>query len=144
MWLWAKYVRDVNPAQHCTNALRGWHSNVLSSTQNPALASQPLLRLDERPAADWLAIYICGVSRPGYSARPRTNYPHNLHAVILPKPGARESWAFEDWRLDVTNGVFDRIPALDDVPNQYRELPDEFVTCRIFRWAVCNLEASQR
>jgi len=102
------------------------------------MVSTPELALDERPLADYRAIYICGVARDGYHRKPKTNYPHNLHAVIIPRPGAHGSLSFEQWQLEVTDGVFDAIPNLDDLPAEYRGLANEFTTCRIFRWAVCN------
>jgi hypothetical protein len=80
-------------------------------------------------------IYICGVLKKGY---PRTNYPHNLHAVIKPCTGSIDEFRFENWRLGVTNGVFEPIPSELDLPPRYRSLPPEFTTCRIFRWAVCS------
>jgi hypothetical protein len=138
VWLWAKYVRGVNPAQHCTASLRGWYSTRLSAASNPDLVRQTALRLDERPPEAWRAIYVCGVAREGYHRKPRTNHPHNLHAVILPRTGATDRLVFERWELELTGGVFDPIPVEADLPAAYRTLPSEFTTCRIFRWAVSN------
>ena len=30
----------------------------------------------------------------------------------------------------------DRIIGLDELPEEYRPLPDEYVTCRIYRWMI--------
>lgn len=39
--------------------------------------------------------------------------------------------------MTVQNGRFLPIPASpDDIPEQYRRLPGEYTTCRIFRWAA--------
>lgn len=133
MWLWMKYVRGVNEKHHCTNCLRGWYGKKLNRS-NDNLRNTPELILDERPVEAYEAIYICGVYKRGY---PRTNYAHNLHAAILPKPGENDQFAFEDWNLEVRNGVFLPIPSKTDLPDRYQMLPDEYTTCRIFRWAVC-------
>jgi hypothetical protein len=90
--------------------------------------------LDERPSDAFAAIYICGVYKRGY---PRTNYPHNLHAAVLPRDGAQDAFAFKNWRLDVRIGLFLPIPAESELPERYRSRPPEYTTCRIFRWAVC-------
>jgi hypothetical protein len=134
MWLWTKYVSGVNDQYHCTNCLRGKYGMLLSK-HNPILLSSPTLVLDERPSNLFSYIYICGVLKKGY---PRTNYPHNLHAVIKPCTGSIDEFRFENWRLGVTNGVFEPIPSELDLPPRYRSLPPEFTTCRIFRWAVCS------
>lgn len=133
-WLWMKYVTSVNDKYHCTNCLRGKYGKILSK-HNEKLATSPVISLDETPLDSYAAIYICGVINKGY---PRTNYKHNLHAVIRPTPGQRDELLFENWQLSVYNGIFESIPSECDVPEQYRHLPREFTTCRIFRWAVCS------
>jgi hypothetical protein len=133
MWLWGKYAVGFNPAYHCTNCVRGRYSKVLSKPKNPALGHQPELLLNERLAGTFDAFYICGVSKHGYSAK--KNYPFNLHAAVQPIPGASDVLEFREWRLSVRNGRFLRIPAQGEIPEAYRKLPSEFVTCRIFRWA---------
>ena len=133
MWLWMKYVRGLNDRYHCTNCLQGWYGKKLNKA-NPELRSTPELSLDERPREAFQAIYICGVYKRGY---PKTNYPHNLHAAILPQEGKEDDFAFENWRLEIRNGVYLPIPAETELPEQYRSLPPEYTTCRIFRWAAC-------
>jgi hypothetical protein len=93
------------------------------------------LTLDEQDSGSYSFIYICGVLKKGY---PRTNYPHNLHAVIRPVAGKQNDFHFENWRLQVSNGVFEQIPTESELPERYRSLPPNFTTCRIFRWAVCS------
>jgi hypothetical protein len=132
-WLWAKYVRGVNDAQHCTNSLRGPYSKKFSKL-NPGFAAGARVTFDEQSPASFQAIYICGVSSRGYPRR--ENYLHNLHAAIIPTLGAEDAWEFDKWRLRITNGVFSQIPALEQIPECYRTLPDPYTTCRIFRWAV--------
>ncbi|MCY2977214.1 MAG: hypothetical protein NTU79_00930 [Planctomycetota bacterium] len=134
MWLWMKYVAGVNDQYHCTNCLRGKYGKLLSK-HNPALTSTPTLNLDEQFSGSYAFIYICGVLKKGY---PRTNYSHNLHAVIKPCAGSIDAFQFENWELGVSNGVFERIPCELDLPARYRSLAPEFTTCRIFRWAVCS------
>ena len=140
MWLWMKYVRGVNDRHHCTNCLRGWYGKKLNKA-NSALRCTPELVLDERSTNSFQAIYICGVSKPGY---PNSNYPHNLHAAILPKANAEDRFSFERWKLDVQHGMFLPIPAESELPEQYRSLPTEYTTCRIFRWAVCFFSPKQQ
>lgn len=135
VWLWSKYVTAFNPAHHCTNSIRGWYSRRLWKG-NPRLREESAIPLDEHPDGSYHAIYICGVSATGY--RNHTNYPHNVHAAVLPAPGQRDEWQFEDWRLAVDGGRFLPIPAsLSELPTELRALPAEYVTCRIFRWAAC-------
>jgi hypothetical protein len=134
MWLWAKYVTGVNDTKHCTASLRGPYSRRLSR-HNPKLASHRELILDEVPRDRFHAIYICGVARRGYARK--KNYPFNLHAVVLPKPGATGEFAFDGWELRAENGIFLPIPSEAELAEPYRGLPPEFTTCRIFRWAVC-------
>ena len=138
-WLWAKYVRGVNDAHHCTNSLLGPYSKKFSKL-NPKFAAGTAVAFDEQSASTFCGIYICGVSSHGYATR--ENYPHNVHAAIIPSPGAEDEWAFEDWRLRVANGLFSRVPtAVDEIPLRYRALPDEYTSCRIFRWAVTQSQS---
>lgn len=134
MWLWMKYVTGVNDQYHCTNCLRGKYGKLLSK-HNRALTSTPTLNLEEQSSGSFSFIYICGVFKRGY---PRSNYPHNLHAVIRPLENSSDTFSFENWNLSVTNGVFVPIPTIDQLPLTYKSLPDRFTTCRIFRWAVCS------
>jgi hypothetical protein len=131
-----KYVKGVNDKYHCTNCLRGRYGKNLSK-HNDRLATTPVVLLDEMPLQSYSAIYICGVINRGY---PRTNYVHNLHAVIRPSLGQCDEFSFENWRLKVKNGIFEPIPSVNDLPEQYRSLPLEFTTCRIFRLAVCSIQ----
>ena len=105
------------------------------SKHNPRLRESPILVLDEAPIDSFEYIYICGVFKRGY---PRSNYPHNLHAVIRPLQHVSDDFSFENWKLVVTNGVFVPIPTIDQLPLKYHSLPDPFTSCRIFRWAVCS------
>jgi hypothetical protein len=134
MWLWMKYVSRVNDRYHCTNCLGGKYGKLLSK-HNLALGSTPTLTLDELPSGSYAYIYICGVLKKGY---PRTNYAHNLHAVIKPFAGRMDQFQFENWKLAVTNGIFEPIPSESDLPIRFQSFPPEFTTCRIFRWAVCS------
>jgi hypothetical protein len=137
LWLWAKYVRGVNLDQHCTNSIHGVYSKVFSKHNSACLPGVPL-SFNEQPIGSFKAIYICGVSQTGYAKK--LNYPHNVHAAIFPFEGASDQWEFEGWRLGVTNGRFSHIPSLDELPDRYRDRPPAFTTCRIFRWAACQLD----
>lgn len=132
-WLYAKYACGCNPVHHCTNAIRGKYSKRFSKMSEAFLPGQSII-LDEIPPNNWDAIYICGVSKTGYSSH--NNYHHNVHVAILPCLGKKDHWSFENWRIDVENGVFEPIPSENDIDSCYLRFPDDYKTCRMFRWAV--------
>lgn len=132
MWLWAKYVSGFNEKHHCTNAIRGRYSKKFSKN-NPDFARD--IAFDEQPNETYGAVYVCGVAKEGYARK--QNYPHNVHAAILPDPGHVEEWSFESWCMRIRHGRFLAIPAAQDLPEPYTALPDAFTSCRIFRWAAC-------
>jgi len=135
-WLYAKYACGCNPARHCTNAIKGRYSKRFSRLNKDFHAGQTVV-FDEQPVESWDAIYICGVSSNGY--RKHENYPHNVHVAIIPKEGGVDHWEFEEWKIDVMGGVFEPIPSEDEIPDIYRRrLPEEYWTCRMFRWAVTH------
>lgn len=133
MWLWAKYATGHNPAKHCTNSIRGRYSKRFSA-HNETMEFDRSLVMDEVTNGTFAAIYLCGVAKKGYSQK--ENYPHNLHAVIVPAEGETDSFTFENWRLRVSGGRFMSVPGPELLPQQYGGLPAEYTTCRIFRWAV--------
>jgi len=138
LWLWAKYVIGFNDRKHCTNSIRGRYSKSFSK-HNPGLVTHPSVLLDEQPWGSFQAVYVCGVAKKGYSTR--QNYPHNVHAAILPELGADDEWHFEQWHMRIKNGRFLTIPSSpNDLPERYLNLPTEFTTCRIFRWAACHFD----
>lgn len=132
-WLYAKYACGCNPTYHCTNAIKGKYSKKFTRLSKEFIPGQTIV-FDEFTTDTWDAIYICGVSTNGYTKH--ANYPHNVHVAILSRPGARDIWSFEDWTMSVENGVFERVISEDELHIKYRNLPEEFITCRMFRWAV--------
>ena len=134
-WLWMKYVTSVNDRYHCTNCIRGRYSKLFSK-HNQNLSTQNTFELNEATQGDYKALYICGVSSKGYSQK--KNYPFNVHASILPKEGAKDTFKFDNWVMEIENGIFLPIPEEGKLPKKYMTLPPEYTTCRIFRWAVCN------
>jgi hypothetical protein len=140
MWLWAKYVTGFNEKHHCTNSIRGRYSKVFSKN-NPEFRKTPALAMNEQPPGSFHTIYVCGVSKQGYSNR--ANYPHNVHAVIRPETESVDSWSFEHWTMLVRGGTFLRIPTDEtELPDRYRGLPAEFTSCRIFRWSASFFDTS--
>ena len=133
MWLWAKYVTGFNEAHHCTHAIRGHYSKNFNK-HNPSLLASPPVMFDERPPGSFDAIYICGVSKVGY--RHKQNYPHNVHAAIVPKPSVQDHWTFEGWQMTVWNGRLLPIPSVAALPVRLQRLPPDYTQCRIFRWAA--------
>lgn len=133
MWLYAKYAYGANPEHHCTQAIRGRYSKKFNRLRESFKPGQKIV-MDEFPELGWDAIYICGVSKNGYSKH--LNYPHNVHIAVIPKPGANDTWNFENWEMTVENGVFEGVISEDELDEKYKSLPEEYVTCRMFRWAV--------
>lgn len=132
-WLYAKYAYGCNPNHHCTNAIRGRYSKKFSRN-NPDFTPGSTIILDEFPTDSWDAIYICGVSSSGYTKH--QNYIHNVHIALIPAPGRRDHWEFENWVMDLENGYFEYVPSEKEIPAKYLSLPEQFWTCRMFRWAV--------
>lgn len=132
-WLYAKYAYGANPNHHCTNAIKGKYSKKFSRN-NKAFVPEQTIVLDEYKELGWDAIYICGVSTKGYAKH--ENYPHNVHVAILPAPGEKYEWSFEDWSMTVENGRFEYVISEEELNPKYKNLPEEYVTCRMFRWAV--------
>ena len=130
-WLWSKYVVDGNNKKHCTNCLKGEYSKKFSK-HNENFNNETIIEFDEEN--DFKAIYICGVINKGYSVK--KNYPHNVHLAIEPKEGAKSLYEFENWKIEIENGMISEIPDIDELPSKYRKLPKEYITCRIFRWAI--------
>ncbi|MGL5381328.1 hypothetical protein [Clostridium sp.] len=56
--------------------------------------------------------------------------------MIIPKEGVADTYEFDEWKVQVKNGYFDYIPEINELPEKYRVLSDDFITCRIFRWAI--------
>jgi hypothetical protein len=148
MWLWAKYVTHPDLVRHCTACLKSLafpgadgkksvYSHRFSKASNPAMGTTPRLLMDENSSAPYAAIYLCGVSAAGYGQK--KNYPHNLHAAIVPEPKSHDTYRFENWEIHVENGFFTRIPMQSELPTEMQSLPTAHVTCRIFRWAACVL-----
>lgn len=131
LWLWAKYVHAVDCTRHCTNCLKGSYSKRFSG-HYPGMPNE-VVYFDEPQRRPWKAIYLCGVAKRGY---PRRNYSHNCHAALVPVPGQRDFWSFEHWWMEVENASFTPIPAAEELPKDVRSLPNAFISCRIFRWAV--------
>lgn len=137
-WLWAKYVVGLNANQHCTHCIRGPYSKLFSK-HNPSFGPERVISLNERPVGSYVALYICGVASRGYPQH--RNYPHNIHAAIVPEIGGEDLWEFERWQMRIRNGRLVPIPqTVGDLPERYRLLEPRFTTCRIFRWAVCFFE----
>ena len=134
-WLWAKYVKDGNVEKHCQACLRGPYSKKFSGTSNKDLLSQPELAMDEVPEGEFKAIYFCGVIKRGY---PRTNYPHNVHFAVIPSEGEHDVWDFEDWHVEIENGILSAIPSEEQMDDRFFHEPynEHYYTCRIFRWMV--------
>ena len=133
-WLWAKYVTGFDESHHCTNSVRGYYSRNFSK-HNQLLSPSNIITFDERSLNTFDAIYICGVSSNGY--RVKLNYPHNVHAAIVPELGSDDEWSFEAWRMSIRGGRFLPIPSIEHLPECYAGLGEDFTTCRIFRWAAC-------
>lgn len=112
-WLWAKYVTGFDESHHCTNSVRGYYSRNFSK-RNPLMSPSNTITFDERWPKTFDAIYICGVSSDGYRAK--LNYPHNVHAAIVPESDIVDEWSFETWRMSIRGGRFVPIPSIESLP----------------------------
>lgn len=140
MWLWAKYVRAGNIEKHCTASMIGAYSKKFSGSSNPQMSEQTTLIMNEVPESEYEAIYFCGVLKKGYLQKdPRlNNYPHNVHFAVRPQQGAKDTYRFENWQVDIENGVLERIPETFELSEKFFHEPytSHYYTCRIFRWMV--------
>ena len=141
MWLYAKYAHGCNPAHHCTNAIQGKYSKNFSK-RNLSFKPENAVVMNEFPETTWDAIYICGVSSNGYSKK--MNYSHNVHVAILPKEGSVDHWEFENWVMDIKNGIFEYVPSQDEIDPGFLRYPFDYRTCRMFRWAVWHYHESPK
>ena len=130
-WLWSKYVVGGNDKKHCTNCLKGKYSKKFSK-HNENFNEENIIMFDEVESCK--AIYICGVISKGYYKK--SNYPHNVHIAIIPREGFKDAYEFDGWRVEVEDGFVDRIIDIDELPGEYRNLGDEYTTCRIYRWMI--------
>ena len=148
IWLWAKYVVSANLEKHCTAGLKALtvrknngrgtpYSQLFSKASNPYMKDSRILTMDENQNQSFKAIYLCGVAAAGYSSK--KNYPHNLHAAIVNTPGETDTFEFENWSITAENGTFTRIPNEEELSREHQRLPKEYTTCRIWRWAACEL-----
>lgn len=138
MWLWAKYVNAGQIEKHCTGCLAGPYSKKFSGTVNKELTNQTSLLMDE--CDNFEAIYFCGVLKEGYLNKnpEKNNYRHNVHFIVLPKPGNSDVWEFENWKVTIKNGILERIPKTFELDDSLFKCPYDahYFTCRIFRWMV--------
>lgn len=132
-WLWCKYVQDINDKKHCTNSLRGKYGKKFSK-HNENFNKKTTIVFDEQPEDSFKAIYICGVANSGYASK--KNYLHNLHIAIISEKGTRCLFQSEKWQIEIEDGIISRIPEIEELPLKYQGLSEEYITCRIFRWAV--------
>lgn len=139
-WLWAKYVRGGRIEKHCTASIPGLYSKKFSGTSNKDLLSQPILHMDEVQEGLYEAIYFCGVLKKGYlhSNPLKNNYRHNVHFAVRPQEGAYDVWDFENWHVEIENGILERIPQTYELHDKFFAEPynSHYYTCRIFRWMV--------
>lgn len=132
-WLYAK----TRPAQILkTTALT-------RSKENTANASQETIPISSRirissstnfRSLDGMRSTSAVVSSKGYAKH--LNYPHNVHIAIIPAPGETDEWSFENWKMTVKNAKFEYVISEDELDPKYKDLPEKYVTCRMFRWAV--------
>lgn len=139
-WLWAKYVKAGVIEKHCTASIPGLYSKKFSGTSNKDLLSQPSLLMDEVPEDSYEAIYFCGVLKKGYLHKDplKNNYRHNVHFAVRPQEGAHDVWDFENWHVEIENGVLERIPETYELHEKFFTEPynPHYYTCRIFRWMI--------
>ncbi len=139
-WLWAKYVYAGDLSKHCTACIKGKYSKKFSGTSNKDMINQTVLFMDEYPKEFYDAIYFCGVVKKGYLNKnpQKNNYPHNVHFAVIPCKGKSAVWNFEEWHVEIENGIISPIPSQEMLDEKFFRKPydEHFYTCRIFRWMV--------
>ena len=94
--------------------------------------------IDHRSLADEMEIYFLNES---IGAGLPMWLPNGV--AIRPDEGTAEDWSFEQWSLRIRNGRLLAVPASpEELPPEYRALPPEYTTCRIFRWSACFISRS--
>lgn len=141
-FFWTKYVREGDIRRHCAACVKGSWSKKFCAAWNKDEASGEYapfpneITFDEQSGGSYKAIYVCGVSKAGFSTK--KNYPHNLHLPIIPKEGAADTFDFDGWHIEIDGGYVDRIPSEEELDRRFFEAPYDhhYYTCRIFRWML--------
>ena len=84
--------------------------------------------------------YLCGRinNRKTNNNNNKNNYPHNVHFAVIPCKGKSAVWNFEEWHVEIENGIISPIPSQEMLDEKFFRKPydEHFYTCRIFRWMV--------
>lgn len=118
-YLWAKYVFEFDPLQHCAKCLVGrWSSRI-----------KPTMKLGDVVFDEAKApfVYLCGVA-PGRA------WKNNLHVPMRPKRGSSfEVVAYNGLTIRVRDAELMFIPELPDL---FMGFDKSYTTCRNFQWGV--------
>ncbi len=135
--LFAMYTRGTNPYDHCNRSLKKDYSKKFSKNNKDFEAGKPII-LDEFQDKSWDAIYICGVRQGYWSKNQDKVYPHNVHFAIIPAPGKKDTWEFEEWKVSVENAIIEKVISEEELDPHFQGFPEECTTCRIYRWSVTH------
>lgn len=106
------------------------------------MLEQTTIVMDEVAEGQYEAIYFCGVLKAGYLHKNplKNNYQHNVHFAIRPAKDAHDVYEFENWRVEIEDGMLERIPATYELNDRFFQPPytSHYYTCRIFRWMVSH------
>jgi hypothetical protein len=121
-YFWIKTVKGFHPKLHCARCLVG---EYLTSREQPfRLGVRYPLRLFGAPYG-----YICGVANKG-------GWEANFHLAFEPSPN-REAVLVRpmlDGQILTLHGA--KALQIPSLPPGWRGLPDEFTTCRNYRFGV--------
>ena len=102
---------------------KDYNIDIYYAPHNENFNNETTIIFDEQPEDTFKAIYICGVISKGFSAK--KNYPHNVHLAIIPKKGARCLYQFEEWIIEIEDGMISMIPEIEELPEKYQDLPEQ-------------------
>ncbi len=135
--LFAMYTWGTNPFDHCNRSLKKSYSEKFNKKNEEFKAGKSVI-MDEFPDKPWDAIYICGVRQGYWSKNKEKVYPHNVHFAIVPAPGKKDSWKFEEWEVHVENGTIETVLSEEELDPRFSSFPKDCTTCRIYRWSVTH------
>lgn len=117
-YFWAKYVTGFDETQHCAKSLKGEFSKKARTPVGRTVA------FDEK-SSDY--VYVCGVSDP-------YDRDNNFHAALRYKfNSAARVKTYNGYEIEFKNAELLPIP---DTPEKYKNKPEEFTTCRNFRFGA--------
>ena len=121
LYLWLKYVTDVDLSVHCARCLIGAYSKRIDTKMTEAQD----IRLDEAPAKVY---YLCGVSRPYMWVK-------NFHLAFREKEGATLEYESNGIHIIIENAERIEFGEEDIAPDDPNRRKKVYRTCRNWQFA---------